>query len=61
MKAGCVRAFEALRGEDAAALPPPPAAALPGAGAALAPPPLAVPSAPLVVCWCAGVGQEPPA
>jgi len=38
MKAGCLRAFEALRCGGGAAVPPAPAAALPGVGAALAPP-----------------------
>ena len=39
MKAGCLRAFEALRGGGGAAVPPAPAAVPPGLGAALALPP----------------------
>ena len=33
MKAGCLRAFEALQGGNGAAVPPAPAAVLPGVGA----------------------------
>jgi hypothetical protein len=45
MKAGRLRAFEALLGGGGAAVPPAPAAVPPGVGAALALPPPAAPSA----------------
>ena len=59
MKAGCLRAFEALRGGGAAAVPPSPAAVPPGVGAAQAFPPPAAPSAPVVqaVAVSAGAGS----
>jgi hypothetical protein len=59
MKAGCLRAFEALRGGGGAAVPPAPAAVPPGLGAALALPPPVGSSASVMqaVAFSAGGGS----
>ena len=56
MKAGCMRAFEALRGGAGAAVPPPLAAFPPGMGSALPLPPLAATSAPVVQAVAVSAG-----
>jgi hypothetical protein len=56
MKAGCLRAFEAFRGRGGAAVPPAPAAALPGVGAALALPPPVAFAAPVVQAVAVSAG-----
>jgi hypothetical protein len=57
MKAGCLRAFEALRGRGGAAVPPAPAAALPGVGAELALPPPVAFAAPVVQAVAVSAGD----
>jgi len=56
MKAGCLRAFEALRSGGGAAVPPAPAAVLPGAGAALALTPPVAFAAPVVQAVAVSAG-----
>ena len=57
MKAGCLRAFfEALRGGGGAAVPPAPAAVLPGVGAPLALPPPVAFAAPVVQAVAVSAG-----
>ena len=56
MKAGCLRAFEALRGGGAAAVPPASAAALPGVGPVLAPPSSVAFAAPVVQAVAVSAG-----
>jgi hypothetical protein len=56
MKAGCLRAFEALRCGGGAAVPPASAAALRGVGAALAPPSSVAFAAPVVQAVAVSVG-----
>jgi hypothetical protein len=56
IKAGCMRAFEALRSGAGAAVPPPLAAFPPGISAALPLPPLAATSAPVVQAVAVSAG-----
>jgi len=56
MKAGCLRAFEALRGGGAAAVPPASAAALPGVGLVLVPPSSVAFAAPVVQAVAVSAG-----